>query len=114
MSTKPVDIPDARPRPRTTTPPGGCPGRILIVDDEALVRTVTRRVLESRGYVVAVAARGRDGLDVIERERGEFDVVILDMAMPFMAGPEMFRLARARYPALRVRLASGFTSSEDA
>ena len=98
------------PTPHPTT----SAGRILIVDDEPLLRATTQRVLERRGFDVMIAAHGREGLDVLAREQGKFDVVLLDMAMPVMAGPEMFRRARSTYPQLRILLTSGFTSAEDA
>ena len=102
--------PARAPTPRSTV----SAGRVLIVDDEPLLRTTLQRVLERRGFDVMVAAHGQEGLDVLARECGRFDVVLLDMAMPVMAGPEMFRCARAAYPGLRVLLTSGFTSGEDA
>ena len=86
--------------------------RILVVDDEPLVRSVVKRVLDASGYRVTLAEDGIAGLEALERERGAFDLVLLDMAMPRLDGPGMFTRARLRYPALRVLLTSGFTSPE--
>ena len=88
-------------------------GRVLVVDDEPVVRSLVERVLQRAGYTVVVAADGQNGLDVLARERGRFDLVLLDLAMPRMAGAEMFRFARATYPDLRVVLMSGYSSPED-
>lgn len=111
-STRPVEEMQVERRSiRTVTT--AC-GRVLLVDDEPLLRSTTQRLLERKGFEVMVASHGRDGLDVLAREDGAFDVVLLDMAMPVMAGPEMFRRARAAYPDLRILLTSGFTSSTDA
>jgi two-component system, cell cycle sensor histidine kinase and response regulator CckA len=88
-------------------------GNVLVVDDEPLIRFHVKRVLQRAGYSVVVAADGQNGLDELAREGGRFDLVLLDMAMPRMAGPEMFRSARAAYPELRVVLMSGYCSSED-
>ena len=88
--------------------------RVLVVDDESLVRRVVSRILERAGYVVTIAEDGLVGLDVLAREQGQFDLVLLDMAMPRMAGTEMFRAARTRYPELAVLLMSGYSSAEDA
>ena len=88
-------------------------GHVLVVDDEPLIRFHVKRVLQRAGYSVVVAADGQNGLDELARERGRFDLVLLDMAMPRMAGPEMYWTARAAYPELRVVLMSGNGSSED-
>ncbi len=88
-------------------------GRILVIDDEEMVRTIMVRTLERAGYAVSVAVNGQAGLEALGAAARP-DLVILDMAMPVMAGPETFRRARARDPELKVLLASGYTSSEDA
>jgi signal transduction histidine kinase/CheY-like chemotaxis protein len=88
-------------------------GRVLVVDDEPLLRTMVRRVLEKHGYQVACAAHGQAGLEALAGASEPFDLVLLDMAMPVMAGPEMFRRARAVDPTLRVLLTSGFAATED-
>jgi CheY-like chemotaxis protein len=87
-------------------------GHVLVVDDEPIVRSLVERVLRRAGYSVVVADDGQNGLDVLARERGRFDLVLLDIAMPRMAGAEMFRVARATYPELRVVLMSGYSSPE--
>lgn len=104
----------AREPSRGTAPPTASRGRVLIVDDEPLLRTMTQRHLEREGYQVTVAAHGSEGLEALAAAPDGFDVVLLDMAMPVMAGPEMFRKARAAHPDLRVLLISGFTSAADA
>jgi signal transduction histidine kinase/ActR/RegA family two-component response regulator len=88
-------------------------GHVLVVDDEPVVRSLVERVLQRAGYSVVVAADGQIGLDMLARERGRFDLVLLDMAMPRMAGAEMFRFVRAAYPELPVVLMSGYSSPED-
>ncbi|MBP9205546.1 MAG: response regulator [Kofleriaceae bacterium] len=101
----------AHPRP---VAPSGRRGRVLVVDDEDLVRTVVVRALERAGHEVTVATDGKEGLARLRAEGGRFDLVLLDMAMPRMSGPEMFRAARALYPELRVLLTSGYASSQEA
>ena len=103
------------PLPRTVSSaipvkPGA---RILVVDDDDLVRTVTVRTLERAGFSVGTAVNGKAALEWLEAE-GSPELVLLDMAMPVMAGPETFRRARALDPELRVLLASGFTAPEEA
>ncbi len=109
-----ADADVAREPSRVTAPPTASRGRVLIVDDEPLLRAMTQRHLEREGYQVTVAAHGREGLEALATTPAGFDVVLLDMAMPVMAGPEMFRKARAAHPDLRVLLISGFTSAADA
>ena len=87
-------------------------GRILVVDDEPLVRGVVQRVLQSVGYTVVVAADGVDGLATLARAGAAFDLVLLDMAMPRMAGPEAFHAIRAAHAAQRILLMSGYSSLE--
>jgi signal transduction histidine kinase/ActR/RegA family two-component response regulator len=87
--------------------------RILVVDDDDLVRTVTVRTLERAGFDVVTAVNGKAALDRLAAD-GSPDLMLLDMAMPVMAGPETFRRARAFDPELRILLASGFTAPEEA
>src|SRR5262249_57292924 len=76
------------PASRAAAAPGSRPGpgraghpcKVLVIDDEALVRAQLRRSLELRGYVVAEAADGRSGLAAVAEERP--DVVILVVTMP--------------------------------
>ena len=89
---------DDAARPRATARP--C--RVLVVDDEALVRSQLRRSLELRGYSVIEAANGRSALAALEQESKTgaddaraIDVVILDMTMPDLDGAEVLRRLRA-------------------
>jgi len=67
--------------------------RILIVDDDVIVRTVLARRLEAAGYSVQTAEDGRRGLDWVRRWRP--DVVLTDCMMPGMDGPRLVRAIRA-------------------
>jgi two-component system cell cycle sensor histidine kinase/response regulator CckA len=113
VSTRPTAAAPIEP-PRPAAAPAGARVRVLVVDDELLLRAMTQRILEGQGYHVTVAAHGQEGLDALAAAPEGFAVVLLDMAMPVMAGPEMFRRARAAYPGLRVLMTTGFTSAEDA
>ncbi len=61
--------------------------KILIVDDEPLVRRSLRRALESGGYLVLDSPDGKQGLSVWEKEKP--DLVFLDILMPGLSGPEV-------------------------
>jgi PAS domain S-box-containing protein len=80
---------------------------ILVVDDEAPVRLITRRMLEAFGYRVAIAADGAQALAVYLERKEEIAVVITDMMMPVMDGPTMIRTLRTMNPAIRIIAASG-------
>lgn len=63
--------------------------RVLVVDDSLTVRETERKLLESRGYEVALAVDGVDGWNVVHR--GEFDLVVSDVDMPRMNGFDLVR-----------------------
>ena len=87
-------------------------GRILLVDDEDLFRASARRILEKLGYSVIMARNGKEALEIHADRAGEINLVILDMAMPVMAGKETFELLKARSPSLPILLTSGYTDEE--
>jgi signal transduction histidine kinase/CheY-like chemotaxis protein len=91
-------------------------GRLLVIDDEPIVRDVTRRCMERAGYEVVVAEDGQVGIDryqACERQQ-RFDLVLLDMGMPVMDGRECFERLRALDPAVKVVIVSGFADEDDA
>ena len=85
---------------------------VLVVDDEAEVRTLLRRTLEQAGYHVVVANDGEEALAALEREGGRFALAVLDLTMPRLSGPETFRRLRERNTTLPVLLTSGFAPEE--
>jgi signal transduction histidine kinase/ActR/RegA family two-component response regulator len=84
------------------------PCRVLVVDDEALVRAQLRRSLELRGYTVDEAADGRGALDRLLGAGPAPDVVVLDMTMPDLDGAEVLRQARAAGVRVPVVISSGY------
>lgn len=72
------------------------PDRILVVDDDPDIAETVQMILESRGYEVALAANGREALDVIAKQRP--DAILLDMLMPVMDGWQFAAELRRRYP----------------
>jgi len=67
--------------------------RILVVDDDADIQSLTRTVLERASYEVVSAANGREAIEAVRG--GTFDLVLLDVNMPEMNGWETLRLLRA-------------------
>jgi CheY-like chemotaxis protein/anti-sigma regulatory factor (Ser/Thr protein kinase) len=87
------------------------PLRILVVDDDPLVRQLLQDVLHDEGHVVMVVEGGKVGLEALRgaRERQEpFDVVITDLGMPEMDGHEVARGVKDEVPATPVILLTGW------
>jgi DNA-binding response OmpR family regulator len=70
----------------------GAMKRILIVDDDAVLRESLSAALEAEGYKTAMAADGREGLD--KAARGPFDLIVLDVVMPMVSGLDVVRKLR--------------------
>jgi two-component system cell cycle sensor histidine kinase/response regulator CckA len=68
-------------------------GRILLVEDIAPLRRSTARNLEDCGFEVVEAENGEEALEVMDAAPGSFDLIISDVSMPLMGGPEMLRAA---------------------
>ena len=83
--------------------------RVLVVDDEPLVRSLVRRLLERRGFSVEEACDGRSGLDAIDRN--PFDLMVLDMTMPDLDGAQVVRRMRANGSKVPILLSSGYMAS---
>ncbi len=81
---------------------------ILVVDDEPLLLTATRMILERLGYQTLTATNGREAVECVRRENGNIDLVLLDLAMPVMGGAEAFEQMRALHPDIEVILCSGY------
>jgi CheY-like chemotaxis protein len=87
------------------------PATILVVDDEATVRSFARTALRLRGYEVLLAESGPDAIDRFATEREDIDAVLLDLTMPGMDGKETFDRLREIDPATPIVLSSGFNRS---
>ena len=72
------------------------PCRILVIDDESFVRAAVRMMLAFDGHIVETAQNGQEALALFEK--GKFDVVITDLAMPLMGGDELAVAIKARDP----------------
>ncbi len=98
-STFTIHLPRTTARPALPPPPPIEPrtsrATVLVVDDEPLVRSGTRRILERRGLTVLEATNGEEALAVFAAHAHAIGLVILDMGMPVMSGPECFDRLRA-------------------
>lgn len=86
-------------------------GRLLLVEDEDMVRAVAERALTRAGYDVTTCSDGEEGLSAIA-SGGEFDLVVSDVVMPGMDGPAMARAIRELHPDLPVLFMSGYAEEQ--
>ncbi len=88
---------------------GGESGTVLVVEDEALVRTMTTRLLERAGFQVTAVADASEALARLSGMPAPPDVLVSDMVMPATSGLELAEQVIARYPRVGVVLLSGYT-----
>lgn len=86
--------------------------KILVVDDEEIVRRSYRRLLDEARCSAETAADGREALDAMTREA--FDVVLLDLRMPGADGMSVLRSIREQWPAAEVVVITGYPTLETA
>ena len=91
---------------------GGQNETILVVEDELSVRNLVVRTLASQGYRVLEASDGERGYELALRHAEEIDLVLTDVVMPKLGGPEMVRRLRVSIPDLRVVYVSGHSEDE--
>ena len=85
--------------------------KVLVIDDEELVRDFLDDLLQEAGYRTLLAANGKEGLDLFLDQGGQIGAVLLDIKMPVMDGKETFRELHARAPRLPVFLISGYAQN---
>jgi len=108
-----VLLPRASLLDRVVVPPdrpvsGRSNARILVVDDEAPVRSLFQAVLERAGYEVLLACDGQEAIEVFQREAESIHCVLLDLSMPRVDGEEAFRELRKLRGDVPVILSSGY------
>ena len=86
-------------------------GTLLFVDDESLLRSMGKRVLEDAGYSVLLAENGQEAVEIFQHNASEIAAVLLDITMPVMGGSEAFRLIREIRPDVPIILMSGFNEA---
>ena len=107
LSRSPVVIEEVEPEPVPM-------GRVLVIDDEEVVRAVTSSVLVREGCEVVTAQDGVEGLEVLEASPDRYTGVVLDLTMPRMSGGEVLRRIRTMDPDMPVLLISGYTEDDAA
>ena len=84
--------------------------RILVIDDEEIVRISCERTLVPEGYEIDTAASGKEGLERLEK--GEYDLVLVDLKMPGMSGIEFLVNIKSRRPDQKVMIMTGYDTVE--
>jgi two-component system cell cycle sensor histidine kinase/response regulator CckA len=87
---------------------------VLLVEDEAGVRELSKRILENTGYRVLEAADGDAAEAVFANHDDQIDLVVTDVVMPGCCGPELLSRLQVQAPALRVLYMSGYTEQSAA
>ncbi|MGH7578921.1 MAG: ATP-binding protein, partial [Gemmatimonadales bacterium] len=103
------------PAPGAPVPAPARPGHgeaVLLVEDDAAVRQVTRRALEEGGYRVLEAANGRDALALLESVSDRIGLLLTDVVMPGMGGRELAERIAVLRPGTPVLFTSGYTDGE--
>ncbi|MGZ8296570.1 MAG: ATP-binding protein [Allosphingosinicella sp.] len=88
--------------------PGAAGTAILVVEDDPRVSRSTVGALEELGYRPIACAGGHEALEILERESGRIELVITDIMMPEMTGPELVREATARWPSTAILFVTGY------
>lgn len=105
------EVEAAKPTERVEEP-AATGGTVLLVEDEPAVLSLAARVLRGRGYEVLQARDGSEALQVHEEHEGPIDILITDVVMPKLGGPELVgRLQKVR-PQTRIIYMSGYTDNK--
>jgi two-component system cell cycle sensor histidine kinase/response regulator CckA len=83
-------------------------GRVLLVEDEDVVRSFAARALSRQGYEVLEAGTGMEALELMQREQRRVDLVVSDVIMPEMDGPTLLKELRKSKPDLKFIFVSGY------
>jgi PAS domain S-box-containing protein len=110
-----LELPAASdPLPPVSTPVGGTASQVaqftlLVAEDDDAARSVVQRMLLRAGYRVLVVPDGQQALELLDDER-HVDLVVTDVIMPGLSGPQLAMRIRERYPRMPVLFMSGYTA----
>jgi PAS domain S-box-containing protein len=103
-----VDAAARMARPARSTAPVQGSGTILVVEDDPALRDVVTRILRSAGYTVVPARNGADALRLLELHEGTVHLLLTDVVMPGISGPELVARMAAVRPEMKVIYTSGY------
>ncbi|HXY19387.1 MAG TPA: ATP-binding protein [Gemmatimonadales bacterium] len=112
-----VLLPEAERAARRASPEAGTAQlrgteTILLAEDEDALRRAAKRVLEKHGYRVLEAANGAEALDLFGRHEQEIALLVADVVMPALGGPQLMRALREAGKNVRVLFTSGYTARD--
>lgn len=84
-------------------------GKVLVVEDVALIRMATADMVEQIGFAVAEAADGAEALALLQKD-AEIEILLTDLGLPGMSGHQLVEEARRLKPNLKVIIASGYST----
>jgi PAS domain S-box-containing protein len=85
---------------------------ILLVDDEEMIRTLARVVLESAGHTVIEATDGQEAVEIFREQHATLDLIILDLMMPRLSGRDACKLMTQLQPSAKILLSSGYSTDD--
>jgi CheY-like chemotaxis protein len=85
---------------------------VLIVEDDEEVRSLASDFLRGAGYHVLTAEDGKEALEISERMGSAIQLLLADVVMPKMRGPELARRLRARFPEIKIAFMSGYLDQD--
>jgi two-component system, cell cycle sensor histidine kinase and response regulator CckA len=107
-----VDAPaDDFPVPSAGSSPEVGNETVLLVEDETVVRQLVAEILELSGYTVLQAGDGPSALELLRRHRGDVELLVTDVVMPGMSGPEVAQAVTSMSTGTQVLYTSGYTDS---
>jgi PAS domain S-box-containing protein len=84
---------------------------ILLVEDDNALRKLCVEILTALGYTVLEASDGKEAIETSNRFHGQIDLLLTDVVMPLLNGPEMAKILTVQYPAMGVVYMSGYTEN---
>ncbi|HEX9670972.1 MAG TPA: response regulator [Thermoanaerobaculia bacterium] len=104
-----AEAPAAAARREAVSAPGrGREETVLLVEDDSTLRRLARTVLDGQGYRVMEADSAAAALEAVAAHQGRIDLLLTDVVMPGLGGPDLGRRLRAELPGLKVLLMSGY------
>jgi DNA-binding response OmpR family regulator len=85
---------------------------VLVVDDEAAIREISKASLEAYNYQVMLASDGIEAIDLYDLDRDKIAIVVLDMMMPHLDTPSIIGVLKQMNPDVKIVLMSGLTTNE--
>jgi CheY-like chemotaxis protein len=104
-----IDERPERTQPSERSVAAGGKERVLLVEDDALVRKASQRILRGAGYEVLEAAHGGEALAIAQGQGAPIDLLLTDIVMPGQSGKEIVQRLVSSHPAVRVIYMSGYT-----